>query len=166
VIAEYSNYDRVEFATDESWLTTDMYTNPSVTRAYNRIEKPIVVEAPDFAKTLKHHSFGEWDIELPYGSLDGLSALYAHISYTGDRAEIYNGHILCLDDFNFNVPWQIGWQRMIPSMNGRNLRLVIYPLSKETKMFFDIMPKANEYGMTHVKEMTTIGENCFIIKNP
>jgi hypothetical protein len=164
VIAEYSNYDRVEFATDESWLSTDMYTNPSAIRAYNRPEKPIVIDAPDFAKTLMPHSFGEWDIELPYGSFDGLSALYSHISYTGDRAAIYNGHILCWDDFNFNVPWQIGWQRMIPSKNGGNLRLVIYPLSKETKMFFDIMPKADEYGMTHVKGMTTIGENCFTIK--
>lgn len=164
VVAEYSNYDRVEFSTDESWLTTDMYTNPSATRVYNRPEKPIVVDAPDFAKTIKHPSFGEWDIELPYGASEGLSALYSHISYIGDRAEIYNGHILCWDDFNFNTPWQIGWQRMSPSQNGKNLRLVIYPLSKETKMFFDVMPQADEYGMTHVKSMTTTGENCFTIK--
>jgi hypothetical protein len=58
-IAEYSNYDRVEFSTDESWLTTDMYTNPSL-HEFIIVLKTNSRGSPDFAKMVKHPSFGEW----------------------------------------------------------------------------------------------------------
>lgn len=159
VVVSYVNYDRVEFSSDESWLTTDMYTHPSATRPYNKPEKPVVLETPEFIKTLKYDGFSEWDLKVPHQALDQLSGLYGHLSYIGDRAELYNGYRLCFDDFNFNIPWQFGLQRMKEANpEGRDLRLVIYPLSKETKIFFDNLPATDEYDKAAVKKFEVIQE--------
>lgn len=159
VMVEYVNFDRVEFSSDGSWLRTDMFTNPSSTRAYDKPINPIVAETPAFAKDLKYDGFAEWDLTVPHGALDELSGLYGHLSYIGDRAELYDGHYLCFDDFNFNIPWQFGLQRIKEAnVEGRTLRLVIYPLSKDSKIFFDNMPAANDYGKTGIKKFETIQE--------
>jgi hypothetical protein len=52
---------------------------------------------------------------------------------------------------------------MTPPMNGKNLPCNLSVI-KETKMFFDVMPGADEYEMTQVKSRNTTGENCFTIK--
>ncbi len=153
VIVEYGNYDRVEFSTDLSWLKTDMYTTPSPTKSYSRPEKAIVAATPDYSKNITYSGFSEWNIKVPYGAFDSLSALYTHLNYTGDRAELYNGHMLCSDNFNDNTPWQIGLQRINEAaVEGKELRLVIYPLAKETKLFFDIMPGPADYGKMSIEK--------------
>lgn len=164
VIVEYSNYDRIEFSTDKSWLAADMYTNPSSTRAHDRPLEPVIVDEPVYAKTLNYPIFSEWDINIPWGSFEKLSALYTHIRYAGDRAELYNGHILSADSFNDNTPWQIGLQRIIPKVEGQKLRLVVYPLSEKTKMYFDVKPSAGDYNKAEIKSFETKREYSVKIK--
>lgn len=154
VLIEYANYDRIEFSTDDSWLTTDMYTTPSSTKAYNHPEAPKVVATPTYASNLSYKGFREWDINIPYGAFNNLSALYVHLGYVGDRAELYNGYKLCSDNYNDNTAWHIGLQRINDDIvEGKKLRLVVYPLDKSTKIFFDREPKSESYGSTSI--------NCF-----
>jgi hypothetical protein len=162
IIVEYINYDRVEYLTDESWLTTDMYTYPSTTRSYNQPVKPVVTTAPDFADGIEYEGFAEWDLNVPYGAFDGLSALYGHLFYSGDRAELYDDHYLCFDDYNFNLPWQFGLQRINrESVEGKTFRLVIYPLLKDAKIFFDL--PVDDYNKAKVKRLNILEEQVVII---
>lgn len=164
IIVEYNNYDRVEFSTDASWLTADLYTNPTPTREYERPVKPVITERPAFANELKTSSFSEWNIDVPWDSFEKPDAVYAHIRYTGDRAELYNGHMLTADNFNDNTPWQLGLHRLIPSVKGQKLRLVVYPLSENTKIFFDNKPDRSDYNKAELKSTAIKYEYSFKVK--
>jgi hypothetical protein len=158
VVVEYRNYDRIEFSTDDSWLYTDMYTTPSLTKQYNRPTAPVIVTEPSYARQINYPGFGEWDMYIPYGALDEINALYIHLSYTGDRAELYNGYRLSADNFNNNLPWQTGLQRLHPEVEGKTLRLVVYPLSESAKIFFDVPPRSGSYETTSIDAFTIIPE--------
>ncbi|MBB3186551.1 beta-galactosidase [Microbacter margulisiae] len=153
VIVEYSNADRVDFSTDLSWLTTDMYTMPTSFSAYNRPERPTIAPSPIYASNLTCPNFREWTLAIPHGILDSLNAFYVHIRYIGDRAELYNGYRLVADDFNNNKSWHIGLQRLNPPPEGDNLRLIIYPLRPSQRIFFDIPPKVSDYGKMEIKNI-------------
>ena len=163
LIVEYENDDVVDFLTDESWLTTDMYTNPSTMRAYDRPVAPRVVEPPLYSGSIEYEGFKEWELPVAFDQLDGLSNLYLHISYAGDRAELYADYRLLADDFNANVPWQIGLNRLSISPLGKNMRLVVYPLSRDTKVFFDVPPGADEYDCAFVKRCKIIPEYRMVL---
>ncbi len=150
IVVEYSNYDRVEFYTNASWLQTDMYTHPSNMRPYDKPQPAKLVSKPDQASLFAFKGFKEWDISVPVGALSNLHALYLSMDYSGDRAEIYNGHILCADDFNDNTPWTIGLQRISPPVEGKKLRLVVYSLSGESKIYFDKPAEDKDYEMARI----------------
>lgn len=163
-IVEYENYDRVEFSSDLSWLTMDMYTYPAPTRRHEIPVKPTVVNTPDFATKLTYPGFGEWEINVPRDLFKNHNTSYLHISYVGDRAELYNGYRLSADDFNNNISWQIGLKRLIPSASGQNLRLVIYPLPENSKIYFDVKPEADSFNKVGIISIKTNNEQLIKIK--
>ncbi len=164
VVVEYRNYDRVGFTTDASWLKADMYTNPSPMKPYDKPNASVIVPAPDGANELACPDFSEWDITVPEEAMKNLHALYLSLSYRGDRAELYNGHILCADDFNDNTPWTIGLQRITPSVEGKTLRLVIYPLSRSDKIYFDVPVGTDGYGVATLKDWDQKAEKIIEIE--
>jgi hypothetical protein len=158
VVVEYRNYDRTELSTDQSWLVTDMYAIPSPMKFHNRPQAPKIVQTPDYAKNITYTGWNEWDMTISRTTLADFSNVYVHVTYTGNRAELYNGYKLCADDFNANVPWQIGLHRLQPDVEGHTLRMVIYPLSEETKIFFDVKPDSEDYGKSKVKHIELLPE--------
>lgn len=163
VIVEYYNYDRVEFSTDQSWVTRDMYTNPAKStpsnfKSYDRPTAPTVATKPDCAKNIAYNGFSEWDIDVPYSVYDGVNNVYLYTKYKGDRAEIYNGYTLSADDFNSNKTWSVGLNRQERSVAGRELRMVIYPLQTDSKIFFDVPPASDGFNVSDVEKFTVVEE--------
>lgn len=138
VIVEYYNYDRIEFSTDSSWLTTDYYSNPSLTRVFPQPVAPVVVDKPGYAEGIAYNTFKEWRIQVPTDALENLNNIYMRINYSGDKAEIYNGYMLSDDDYNSHATWTVGLNRQEHSVEGKELTLVIYKLDKDEKIFFDL----------------------------
>ena len=138
VIVEYYNYDRIEFSTDSSWLTTDYYSNPSLTRVFPQSVAPVVVNKPGYVEGIAYNTFKEWRIQVPTDALENLNNIYMRINYSGDKAEIYNGYMLSDDDYNSHATWTVGFNRQEHSVEGKELTLVIYKLDKDEKIFFDL----------------------------
>ena len=164
LVVDYLNYDRVEFHSDASWLQTDMYTHPSGMRPYDKPQPATLVSAPDQASTLAWSGFAEWDIVVPREAMQQVHAQYLTLDYRGDRAELYNGHVLAADDFNVHLPWTIGLQRLNPPAEGKTLRLVIYPLSRESKIYFDIPPTEKDFNTADVTFWEANTEHIIQIK--
>jgi hypothetical protein len=168
MVVEYSNFDRIEIPTDASWLTTDMYTTPSPMnpKATEHLVPPVLLSRPEYAGTISSDAFMEWNITVPRNAFEGLSDLFLHLRYQGDRAELYNGSMLSADHFNNNVDWQIGLLRQERSVEGKTLRLVIYKLAPETKIFFDIVPKENGYHRSKIEGMDVVPEYKIKLNEP
>lgn len=158
MVVEYSNYDRIEFSTDSSWLTADMYTNPTPLKPMENPLKPKVAEAPSFLDTIALPDFREWDILVPYGTLDGLNQIFLKIRYKGDRAELYHGTVLSADHFNDNRVWSIGLRRQERPVEGGNLRLVIYGPEKDKKIFFDVPPAEDANRQAELLDFKAVPE--------
>lgn len=155
---EYSNYDRVGFLTDTSWLMTDMYTNPSPMKPLEGLVPPGIMSAPAFADTLALAGVREWQITVPQGALEGLNQLYLKIRYTGDRAELFNGSMLSADHFNDNQIWTIGLRRQERNAEGRTLDLRIYRASPEQQIFFDVPPGPDAFENPRILDFEAVPE--------
>lgn len=165
VIVEYYNNDRVEFSTDESWISTGMYTNPSVMRSFPRPTASQIVKTPAFADSINYDGFSEWKLRIPFNETEGTNNTFLHIDYSGDRAELYSGYRLTADDFNANTSWRIGLKRLDTEVEGRSLKLVIYPLTKDTKVYFDIKPTDSEYNKATIKGLNILSEYKTLLKS-
>jgi hypothetical protein len=163
MLVEYSNYDRVEFSTGSSWLTTDMYTNPTPLKPLEHPGTPKITDPPFFQDKIRSPDFREWDIFVPHNTFDELSHVYLKIRYNGDRAELYNGTMLSADHFNDNQVWSIGLRRQEHAVEGKELRLVIYGLPKDKKIFFDVPPAGNAYDQAEVIDFKVIPEYKIIL---
>lgn len=152
VIVEYYNYDRIEFGTDSSWLTTDYYSNPSLTREFPRPVAPVIVDKPEYADGITYDTFKEWSVQVPADALENLNNIYMRIKYSGDKAELYNGYMLSDDDYNSHATWTVGLNRQEHSVEGKNLKLVIYRLDNDEKIFFDL-PVNGSDGKVEIKEL-------------
>ena len=158
VSVEYSNYDRIDFSTDRSWMTTDMYTNPTPLKPLGDLSAPDIGIDPDYASDINTPEFREWNVSVPYGTLDGVNNVYLKFGYDGDRTELYNGYMLSADDFNSNRTWTIGLNRQERSVEGRNLRLILYKLDDGAKMFLDMPPAEHEWAVPSVKSFSAVPE--------
>jgi hypothetical protein len=160
----YYNYDRVSITTDKSWLASDSYTNPSPLKPYERPGIAVVAPPPDFAGNINTSAFSEWELSVPHGAADSLQDLYIKLNYYGDRAELYNGYRLSADNFNNNQRWTIGLKGQEQTADGKNLRLVIYPLARDTKIYFDVPPGEKAYETTAVMNFEGIPEYKLILE--
>ena len=150
--------------TDQSWLVNDSYTNPTPLKPVSPVSQAEILNAPYPETKNNSPDFKEWDIMIPYGSFSGTSDIYLKINYTGDRAEIYNHSILSADNFNDNKTWSIGLLRQQYSVEGRKLRLIIHPLSHDTRIFFDVPPAENDYNTAKISDFKIVPEYRFIIE--
>ena len=164
LVVEYYNYDRVEFSTDQSWTTCDSYTNPSLLKPLDLTTAPVVAKAPDYAASIAAPDFAEWDITVPYGTLDNVQNVVLKINYTGDRAELYNGYMLSADQFNDNRTWSIGLRQQEQNIEGKTLRLVIYRLSKDTNIFFDVAPGNEGYQKPEILDLKAVPQYQFKVE--
>jgi hypothetical protein len=155
---EHSNYDRVGFLTDSSWLMTDMYTNPSPMKPLEGLVPPEIMSVPAFADTLALPGIREWQITVPQGALDGLNQLYLKIRYTGDRAELFNGSMLSADHFNDNQVWTVGLRRQERNVVGRTLYLRIYQASPKQQIFFDVPPGPDAFESPRIPDFKAVPE--------
>jgi len=156
---EYDNYDMFEVFSDSSWVTTDMRWFPAyLNRNFGNPVAPVVVPAPDYAGDITCKAFGEWKLDIPNNVFDGLNNVYLHTEYLGDRGELYDGYMLMADDINSNFRWSIGLNRLEKTPGGKTLRMIIHPLSRETKIFFDFPPKEDEYDVAAIKSFKVIPE--------
>lgn len=158
VTVEYYNYDRNDFCTDQSWIFKDMYTNPVSFRKEDDVAASRITEPPSDFKITTPPGFSEWNISVPYGTLDNINNVYLGIKYNGDRAELYNGNRMAADNFNDNRTWSLGLSRLETSVEGKTLRLVIYDLSRSAKIFFDIPPSEDAYEKTSIVSFGTRAE--------
>ncbi len=158
MVVGYSNYDRVEFSTDSSWLTTDMYTNPTPLKPLEHPGTPKITDPPFFRDKIGSPDFREWNIFVPHHTLDERSHVYLKIRYNGDRAELYNGTMLSADHFNDNQVWSLGLRRQERAVEGNNLRLVIYGLPNDKKIFFDVPATGNIRDEAEVVDFRSVPE--------
>jgi hypothetical protein len=162
---EYMNLDMFETFSDSSWVTTDMNWFPAyLNRNFGNPVAPVVVPAPDYAEDITCETFGEWELDIPVDVFDGLNNVYLHTEYLGDEGGLYNGYMLVADDFNNNTHWSIGLNKLERSPGGNTLRMIILPLSRDAKIFFDNPPEEDEYDIAEIRNFRAIPEYKTIVQ--
>ncbi|MBV5283047.1 MAG: beta-galactosidase [Paludibacter sp.] len=159
VVVEYYNTQRVEFVTDQSWLTKDAYNYPSELKSLGDfgVTKQMIA-APAIFQNMDIDQWKEWNIHIPYGALKNAHQVYLSLSYTGDVGQLYLGHQLVGDNFNANVPWRVALNRLDFSAEGQNLKLLITP-AHYTRMFQDSPTPVSEIGKAMLKELKVESDN-------
>ncbi len=163
---EYFNSDKVTFLTNESWLTSDSYTIPASWSYIQGLHAAVVV-----SKRKVSGESGvepkEWALQIPDGYLKGLSNLYLHISYIGDRARCRLHYRLIQDNFNDGTPWHMALKRFEDRISGQQLKFAVYPLEPGYKIYFDKKPPQSELGKAEITSVRAIPEysvNLFLNK--
>lgn len=165
LVVEYFNADRVEFNTDESWITKDTYTYPSyLTKdgGYKRPEKVAAVESLN--KKLDDKI--AYRFLLPEYDTDNLNNTYLKIDYTGDKARLYFNHTLVADDFYNGSTWSIELNRFNKTLY-ESLQLHIVPLQEDARVYFDSKTAKRSALKATVQKVRLVPEYTtdFIIDN-
>lgn len=154
---EYFNSDKVSFLTNESWLASNSYTIPASWNYIKGLHAPEVVS--------KRKVSGEssvipkqWTLQIPDGYLKGLSNLYLHIRYIGDRARCRLHYRLIWDNFNDGTPWHMSLKRFGDRISGQRLKFTIYPLEPGYKIYFDKKPSKSDLGKAEITSIKAIPE--------
>jgi len=161
---DYYNYDKFSILTDRSWLALDSYTNPVPLKKGEIPSEPVVVATPEFVTNINSDTFREWDISVPFENPESGCSVYIKLKYKGDRAELYNGTMLSADNFNDNRIWSINLRGQEQNTGGKNLRLILYRLSQNSRIFFDILPAADAFGVPEVSDFKIVPEYKIILK--
>jgi len=152
IVVEYYNTQRIEFSTDQSWLTKDLYSYPSELRPAGEFAAPKLVTVPPVFAGADLNDRKEWSIPIPFGVFEGVQSVYLSLSYTGDLGQLYLGHQLMADNFNSNEPWRIALNRLDFSPEGRALKLIITP-AHYTRLFQDKPTPASEIGKALINKL-------------
>ncbi len=153
VVVEYYNTQRIEFSTDQSWLTKDSYNYPSQFKSLGEFgAAQQMASVPVAFHNIDIDQYKFWNIHVPYNFLDHQHEVYLSLSYIGDIAKMYLGHQLVADNFNANVPWRIALSRLDFSPEGRDLKLLITP-AQTTRLFQDAPTPATEIGKAVLKDL-------------
>ena len=86
---EYFNSNRIEIATDQSWLMKDSYIYPTYLTGFGGFIAPEIMDGkaiPEGSDQLEHTNYV---FSLPKNYLDGLNNVYLQIDYTGDKGKLY-----------------------------------------------------------------------------
>ena len=162
VVVDYFNSDRYDFSTDEAWLMCDSYTFPSYlikNQAYMPPQRG--KEIPAMNQSLKDQS--EYSFSLPKDCLDSLSNLYLLVRYSGDKAKCRINNLLVADDFNSNVPWCIGINRLGNQAGLQKLKFELSALKSGYKIYFDNPPAETEIDKAEIKEVKLLPEYKLIL---
>lgn len=151
IVVTYDNTDRVEIATNSSWLAKDAYSYPSELRPMADFKAPKLASAiPTAFAKLNFDAWQEWKITLPEDFSDKSHAAYLSMGYVGDVARIYAGSRLIADNFNSNQPWRIALNRLDLGRSEKTLRLIVTP-SQNLRIFQDIPIPPGELNRVELK---------------
>ncbi len=152
---EYYNADKVEWYTDQSWLTAEQYMPPSGLKKAGGYKAPEITTSRQIAGL---EETAEWVLPVPRDYARGLNQLYLHIDYLGDKAQCRSGHQLVYDNFNNGTPWRMELKRFGNQLEGQELRIKLFPLEKDAKIAFDpgVMPGKGE--KVQIQELKVVPE--------
>ena len=158
VRVEYFNTNRLDFTTDRSWLTADLYYFPATYGS--KPVYPITWAAPEVTQTtaapLSPES--EWTLSLPCNYLDGLNNLYLAVRYKGDRVSVRLHDQLIADNLNNNTEWMMDLKRPGTSMECQDLDLEVRPWANLDHMYFDKPPLPTDEGKALIESVRLIPE--------
>lgn len=179
---EYFNTTRLDFTTDQSWLTADLYYFPATygsklvypinwvapeevhkgetTAAVQDVTTPVTVrdgEAP-FASGIGLHQDSTWTLAIPCDYLEGLNNLYLAVKYKGDRISVRLHDQLIADNLNNNEEWLMDLKRTGNSLQCQDLDLEVRPWNNLSNMYFDNPPAPGDEGMASIQSVRLIPE--------
>ncbi len=94
-----------------------------------------VAQAPDAGEMPQA---AKWEIEIPAGTMNGLSELFLRVAYQGDMARLSAGHRLLDDDFYNGQPWMIGLGRFLAAQGLSDFELSILPLRNDAPVYLEL----------------------------
>lgn len=137
LVIELFNNDRIEIPTDSTWRSGDSYTLPSaLTGGYPTGKSELGVAPATVASTLA--DYRQYALHLPAAYPKGLNNVYVHLFYQGDRGRLYADNRLIDDNFNNHTYWPIGLNRYDQQLAGQTLQVLVYPLRKDARVYFDV----------------------------
>ncbi|MES1160086.1 MAG: hypothetical protein ABUM51_04965, partial [Bacteroidota bacterium] len=159
VLIEYFNSDRLDFSTDGSWLTTDLYYFPATYGS--KPVYPLSFAAPEktearIASDLPLPDRLVYTLPLSDNYLEGLNNLYLAVQYRGDRIAVRANNKLIADNLNNNTGWLMDLRR--EGLEGRDLQLELRPWQHLDKMYFDIPPAKREEGKAAIDAIRLVPE--------
>lgn len=168
VLVEYNNTERLDFGTDESWLTSELYYLPPVYGT--KPVYPLGLTAPVITKPLAETSklsipdFKEWLIHIPCDYLEGVNTVYLALDYAGDMASLRLNNHLIADNINNNTTWTVNLKRSDSQMECTNLKLEITPWNNVNKIYLDKQVEKSEVGKSDIKNIKFVPEYMLQIK--
>jgi len=157
IIVDYYNTDRIEFFSDFSWLTRVSYRYPSY---LSKVDEFVVPDAVNERTALNQvtSDYTEYTLSLSADCLDGLNDAFLHLDYAGNKARCYINQTLVADDFNSNVPWHLGLKQLGNQIGIQKLKFLVFPMSKEYRIYFDNPPLPGEVGTAKIQNLKIIPE--------
>lgn len=160
LVVEYFNADQLEFASDQSWMMKDDYTYPSYLIKNGGFKQAEKMYPSEILNTpLKDHV--SYTFSLPDNYLAGLNNLFLKINYSGDKASLYFNHRLIADDFNNGTSWNTGLNRLVNNLENQPLKLEIFPLPNQPRVYFDDEQAKQEGAVAKVKKIQLVPEYQF-----
>lgn len=162
IIVEYFNSERLDFTTDSSWLTSELYYYPAVFG--DKPVFPLSFTAPVKAGIRKEMSeaslpdFAEWTVNVPCNYMQGLNNLYIAMNYAGDRVSVRLNKHLIADNLNNNTDWMLNLKRDDSQMECKNLEIEINPWKETGKIYFDKMPSKSDEGKAFIRNIRFVPE--------
>lgn len=162
IIVEYFNSERLDFATDPSWLTSELYYYPAVFG--DKPVYPLAFGAPVKAEVRNEMSkasipdFTEWTVNVPCNYMQGLNNLYLAMNYMGDRVSVrLNGHLIA-DNLNNNTIWMMNLKRDDSQMECKDMEIEIKPWKEIDKIYFDKIPSKSDEGKASIQDIWFVTE--------
>jgi beta-galactosidase len=83
------------------------------------------------------HRAAKWSVNIPTGTMNGLSELFLTVRYTGDVARLYSTAGLLTDNFYNGQPWTVGLSRFLDLSHPNRLELDILPLRRDAPVYIE-----------------------------
>ncbi|HEY4322570.1 MAG TPA: beta-galactosidase [Mucilaginibacter sp.] len=162
VSIEYFNTDKLDFATDTSWLAADLYYFPPTYGSKPvyplGFTTPQVAAARNVPVNQAMQGLTDWKVQVPCNYLDGLNNLYLAVKYKGDRISVRSDNKLIADNLNNNTEWLMDMKRNGSQLECRDLQLEIKPWKNINKMYFDLAPTKADEGLSSIESIRFVPE--------
>jgi hypothetical protein len=158
IVVEYFNSDKIEIITDQSWVTSDLYTLPAPWGNMRSAKAPEIVTARGIDYRFLKQPKTQWYVTIPNDYLDGLNNVYLHINYTGDMGRCRLGHQLVSDNFFNGTSWQMQLKPFGIQLESNTLSFEIQPLKPGYKIYFEKGPKTEDIGKIDIRSIGIVPE--------
>ncbi len=129
---EYYTSDKIQIATDSSWLTVQQYKIPAPWEDPRGKTQPTITERP---YSPDHPGFSDARYALSFNQgTQKFENVFLRIDYKGDKAQLRIGERLVADNFNNGTTWSVNLRDM-PMVYGEPLILEIQPLTEDTRLY-------------------------------